>query len=326
MSVGGRKKCFGSEREGYLPVALDTLCPVPVLEFDLYVPAENVHGVVLYRERNYPLDRDDLQRLSQHGMETLYIPADSQNAYRRYLFDEVVKNTDAPPLQRYKVLTTATRSAFTAAFRSISPDHMVQFADEFSTHMTEIICGGEISVFDLISLMQHDRYTYTHSVNVCTCSVALANVLWDDPKADLRGIASGVVLHDLGKRRIPRFLLNKRGTLSDSEREALRQHPRVGFEELCMRTDVAWGSLMTVYQHHERVDGGGYPARLTGNETHEWARICAVADVFDALRSDRPYRKASRLQDIVQYLEDRAGRQFDREMVQCWTSAIKCKN
>jgi HD-GYP domain-containing protein (c-di-GMP phosphodiesterase class II) len=326
MSVGVREKSFGFEREGYLPVALDTLCPAPVLEFDLYLPAENVRGVVLYRERNYPLQPDDLRRLSQSGLETLYIPADCQSAYRRYLFDEVIKNTGAPPLQRYKVLTTATRSAFTAAFRSISPHHMVQFADEFGTHMADIICGGELSIFDLISLMQHDRYTYTHSVNVCTCSVALANMLWDDPRADLRGIAAGSVLHDLGKRRIPRFLLNKRRTLSDSEREMLRQHPCVGFEELCMRTDVAWGTLMMVYQHHERMDGRGYPAGLTGNETHEWARVCAVADVFDALRSDRPYRKAERLPDVVEYLESRAGREFDREMVQCWTSAIKCKN
>jgi HD-GYP domain-containing protein (c-di-GMP phosphodiesterase class II) len=326
MSAGVDEKPCGSDREGYLPVELDTLCPAPVLEFDLYVPAENVNGVVLYRERNYPLEREDLNRLSQRGVRTLYIPTDGQNAYRRYLFDNVVKNTAAPPMQRYKVLTTATRSAFTAAFRSISPHHMVRFADEFGKHMADIICTGELSVFDLTSLMQHDYYTYTHSVNVCTCSVALANMLWDDPKADLRGIASGSVMHDIGKRRIPRFLLNKRGTLSDTERATLREHPRVGFEELCMRKDVAWGALMTVYQHHERIDGRGYPARLTEKETHEWARICAVADVFDALRSDRPYRKARRLQDVVEYLESHAGRDLDKEMVRCWNSAIKCKS
>jgi HD-GYP domain-containing protein (c-di-GMP phosphodiesterase class II) len=326
MPVTVREKSLGSEREGYLPVALDTLCAGPVLEFDLYIPAENAEGVVLYRERNYPLEHEDLQGLAQRGVEILYIPADYQAAYRRYLFDEVVKNSSAPPAQRYKVLTTVTRSAFTAAFQSISPDHMVQFAEEFGKHMADIICTGELSVCQLTSLMQHDYYTYTHSVNVCTCSVSLANMLWNDPRADLQGIARGAVLHDLGKRRIPRFILNKRGMLCDSDRETLQQHPRLGFEELCMREDVAWGTLMTIYQHHERIDGRGYPARLTGQETHEWARLCAVADVFDALRSNRPYRKASRLQDVVQYLDSRAGREFDREMVQCWSSAIKCKN
>jgi HD-GYP domain-containing protein (c-di-GMP phosphodiesterase class II) len=326
MLSGVREKPAGFDRQGYMPVVLDTLCPASALEFDLYVPAGNIDGVVLYRERNYPLEPDDLRSLADHGVQTLYIPAECQNAYRRYLFDSVVKNTSAPPIQRYKVLTTATRSAFTAAFRSISPHHMVQFADEFGKHMADIICSEELSVFDLTCLMQHDRYTFTHCVNVCTCSVALANILWNDPRADLRGIASGSVLHDVGKRRIPRVLLNKRGALTDTEREILRQHPRIGFEELCMREDVSWGGLMAIYQHHERTDGRGYPAQLTKKEIHEWARICMVADVFDALRSDRPYRKAHRLQDVVQHLESQAGRALDREMVQCWNSAIKCKN
>ena len=86
--------------------------------------------MVLYRERDYPLDRDDLQRLAQQGLETLYIPLDAQKGYRRYLFDMVVKNVGADPKQRYQVLTRATRAAFDAAFRSISPNHLVEFAGE----------------------------------------------------------------------------------------------------------------------------------------------------------------------------------------------------
>ena len=93
-----------------------------------------------------------------------------------------------------------------------------------------------------------------------------------------------------------------------------------------MREDVTWGGLMAVYQHHERVDGSGYPARLTGEEIHEWARICAIADVFDAMQSDRSYRKAHTLKDVLEYLESRAGREFDAEMVRCWNSAIKSKS
>jgi HD-GYP domain-containing protein (c-di-GMP phosphodiesterase class II) len=297
-----------------------------VLDFDLYTQPTGICGVVLYRERNYPLSSEDLARLSQRGLETLYIPCDAQKAYRRYLFDAVVRNTGTDPKQRYRALTTATRAAFDAAFRSISPSGLVGFAEEFATHMVDIVCSGELPVFDLLCLLQHNHYTYTHSVNVCTCTVALANRLWDDPGADLKPIAVGSLMHDIGKRRIPRHVITKPGSLTEEEREVIREHPGNGFEELCMRADVAWGGLMTVYQHHERIDGSGYPARLTGAETHEWARICAIADVFDALRSDRSYRKAWPLKEVLEYLESRAGREFDGEMVRCWNSAIKSKS
>jgi HD-GYP domain-containing protein (c-di-GMP phosphodiesterase class II) len=316
----------GRDCEGYLPIALDTLCPVPVLNFDIYIRPEGAAGPVLYRERNYPLGSDELQRLVREGVRTLYIPLDAQKAFRRYLFDMVVKNVGVDPRQRYQALIRATRAAFNAAFRSISPNHMVEFAEEFGAQMVEIVCQGELLLFDFLSLMQHDYYTYTHSVNVCTCTVALANMLWDDPNADLKPIAAGSVMHDIGKRRIPRYVIRKRGALSEEERELMRQHPTIGFEEICMRQDVTWGGLMSVYQHHERIDGSGYPARFVGGEIHEWARICAVADVFDALRSDRPYRKGWRVQHVLEYLESRAGREFDKEMVRCWNSAIKSKS
>lgn len=325
MSLEVDEKRAASDGEGYLPVALGTLCPAPVLDFDLYIRAEKGSGMVLYRERNYPLGVEDLTRLSERGLTTLYIPWEEQKAYRRHLFDNVIKNTGADPKQRYQVLTTATRAAFNAAFRSISPNHMVEFAEQFSTSMVDIVCGGEIQAFDLLSLMQHDNYTYTHSVNVCTCAVSLANMLWDDASADLKPIARGAILHDIGKRRIPGYIIRKCQPLTEEERELIRQHPLTGFEELCMRDDVTWGGLMAVFQHHERIDGSGYPSRLVGEEIHELGRICAVADVFDALLSDRPYHRPRPLAEVVEYLESQAGRMFDQEMVRCWTFAIKKK-
>ncbi len=326
MSIELEKAPSSRHHEGYVPIAVETLCPTPVLDFDLYIAPGNASGVVLYRERNYPLASEELAGLSERGLETLYIPEDAQNAYRRYMFDRVVKNSGADPKLRYQVLLNVTRTAFDSAFKSISPDGLVKFADEFSTHMVDIICNDEVQVFDLICLMQHDRYTYTHSVNVCTYTVALANMLWDDSGADLKPIAAAAVMHDIGKRRIPGHIIRKRGALADEERDLIQGHPVTAFEELCMRRDVAWGSLMTVYQHHERMDGSGYPMGLVGDEIHEWARMCAVADVFDAMMTDRSYRRGMKLDDVLEHLESRAGSEFDGEMVKCWISAIKSKN
>ena len=79
---------------------------------------------------------------------------------------------------------------------------------------------------------------------------------------------------------------------------------------------------MMVYEHHERYDGRGYPAGLVGTEIHEWARLCAVADVYDALRRDRAYRKGASTKDILEYLDRESGRSFDDDICQAWIAAL----
>jgi HD-GYP domain-containing protein (c-di-GMP phosphodiesterase class II) len=80
---------------------------------------------------------------------------------------------------------------------------------------------------------------------------------------------------------------------------------------------------MMIYQHHERYDGRGYPVGLVGKEIHEWGRICAVADVYDALTRDRPYRKGASTKDVLEYMDRESGRGFDEEICQCWIATLK---
>ena len=118
-------------------------------------------------------------------------------------------------------------------------------------------------------------------------------------------------------------LLNKTTRLTRAEQEVVRRHPVRGFEDLCLRPDLNWGQLMMVYQHHERCDGRGYPQGLVGNEIHQWARLCAVADVYDALTRDRSYRKGADTQDVLEYMDRESGRVFDDDICQCWIAAMK---
>ena len=103
----------------------------------------------------------------------------------------------------------------------------------------------------------------------------------------------------------------------------MQMHPLRGFVDLRTSCNVGFEQLLMVYQHHERIDGKGYPVRLVGDEIHPWARMLTVVDVFDALTSKRPYREAMRLSDALDFLERGAGTHFDKEMVQCWISAIR---
>jgi HD-GYP domain-containing protein (c-di-GMP phosphodiesterase class II) len=150
----------------------------------------------------------------------------------------------------------------------------------------------------------------------------LAERLGIKDQNELRKIASAAVLHDLGKRFIPAAILTKAGGLTYEEREIIETHPQRGYEELCENSELDFGQLMMVYQHHERVDGTGYPVRVLQNEIHPWARMLAVVDVFDTMTAKRPSRRPATPEYVLDYQRQQAGTHFDREVVECWISAM----
>jgi HD-GYP domain-containing protein (c-di-GMP phosphodiesterase class II) len=202
-------------------------------------------------------------------------------------------------------------------------DGVLSVSTDLGRDMVNLICDRKNVLNDLLSVMTHDYYTFTHMTNVCTYCVVLAEAHGICDHSQLMGIAQGALLHDIGKRHVPANVLNKATPLTKDDREVIRRHPVRGFEELCLRPDLGWGPLMMVYQHHERYDGRGYPAGLVGKEIHEWGRICAVADVYDALTRDRPYRKGADTKDVLEYMDRESGRSFDEEMCQCWIATLK---
>jgi len=159
--------------------------------------------------------------------------------------------------------------------------------------------------------------------NVAGFAVMLAGRLGISKSEDIKKIAEGALLHDIGKRFIPTSVLCKSSRLAKAERQLMETHPLRGFVDLRTSSHVGFDQQLMVYQHHERIDGKGYPVRLVGAEIHPWTKLLAVVDVFDALTSNRPYREPMRLSDALSYLERGAGTHFDKEMVRCWISAIR---
>jgi HD-GYP domain-containing protein (c-di-GMP phosphodiesterase class II) len=124
----------------------------------------------------------------------------------------------------------------------------------------------------------------------------------------------GALLHDIGKMAVPDGILLKTGKLSDEEWLIMKKHPTNAYEMLS-KIEYLKPALDIPYAHHERWDGSGYPLGLAGKQIPLAARIFAVVDVWDALQSDRPYRKAWSEEKAVQYLKDQAGKEFDPSIV-----------
>jgi len=167
----------------------------------------------------------------------------------------------------------------------------------------------------MLSLLSHDYYTYTHSVNVGVLSVSLARALYgSDDKETLHELGAGFFFHDLGKVRVSSDIINKQGRLNETEMGEMRTHPYQGYKILLEMGHLTKEAEFIALQHHERSDGTGYPRGLTGTEIHEYGRICSIADVFDALTSERSYHKALSSFEALELMREQMLGHFEKEL------------
>ena len=159
-----------------------------------------------------------------------------------------------------------------------------------------------------------DPYTKGHSTSVSRYSEALAKAL-DLPEVEVKKIALGALLHDVGKIGIPEDVLKKPTNLTNEEWEIMKQHPTIGAEKVLMPNDVLRELVPIVKYHHERWDGKGYPEGLKGEDIPLAARIVSIADSYHALVSDRPYRKGMSVEKACEILKMGAGIQWDSELI-----------
>ena len=163
-------------------------------------------------------------------------------------------------------------------------------------------------------LDKHENKTADHSKKVSKLATILAQEMGIDDPEKLKSIESGALLHDIGKIGISDLIINKNGKLNTEEKVIMQTHSQLGYD-IVNTIPILKNAAEMIYSHHERFDGKGYPRQLKGNDIVIAARLFAVADSFDAIRSDRPYRKGSSLTEAVKEINLHSGTQFDPEVV-----------
>lgn len=179
--------------------------------------------------------------------------------------------------------------------------------------VSQLLSNPNLTV-NLSDIRSADNYTFSHSVNVAILSTMTAIAL-GCKKKELKNIGLGVFLHDLGKIMIPLSILNKPGSLDEKEVEEMRRHPEYGYNLIKYKDTFSYPSLAIICNHHERIDGSGYPQGLTEKDLDLYSKICAVADVYDALTSDRPYRSGMVSHKAMEILESESAG-FDLQVLQ----------
>lgn len=170
------------------------------------------------------------------------------------------------------------------------------------------------AIVNMQDLKSIDQYTFSHSVNVCVLSL-ITGISMNYDEERLRELGIGAMLHDVGKIRIPNEILNKPGSLTTEEFEIVKKHTNYGYEMLKKSKVLSTYASYIALTHHERFDGEGYPLGLRGEEIHEFARIVSIADVYDAITSDRVYKRRIHINEAVEYLIGMGDHQFDYNIV-----------
>jgi HD-GYP domain-containing protein (c-di-GMP phosphodiesterase class II) len=230
--------------------------------------------------------------------------------------------------------TYAEAQAALEARRPLPPVVADSLSEVLELMLGEVRASGEAAIA-LRDLSTADAYTFQHSIDVTAMGMFLgAHVFAADGWSTLAGgsghsqvderllvLGMGLLLHDIGKLAVPTPILQKPGRLTVEEREIIEMHPQAGFDLL---GSSAWSPLVkaVVLRHHERWNGTGYPDGLRGKEIHPMARIAAVADVFDAVTSQRPYAPARLPHEGMQLIASGAGTQFDPSVAEIFARVV----
>lgn len=195
-------------------------------------------------------------------------------------------------------------------------------ADAVVRSLSIAMHAEQAMVLPLLQLKEFDQYTTTHSMNVAVLAMALGEYL-ELGGATVRALGVAGLLHDLGKVCIPRDILIKPGKLTDAERAVVQQHPVVGARMLLASPDPMDLAAIVAYEHHIMLDGGGYPRLHDARGAQYASRLVHICDVYDALRTNRPYRQAWESERAMAFIEGRAGVEFDPAIARSFTAMMR---
>ena len=199
--------------------------------------------------------------------------------------------------------------------------HLME-AEGFIRSLSVAMHGDQTFMMPLLRLKHFDQYTTTHAMNVSVLAMGLAEFIGLSPK-EVRAFGIAGLLHDVGKVCIPEDILNKPGKLTESEREVMNGHTTHGARLILETEDHLELAATVAYEHHIKLNGGGYPSFTYPRACHRASELVHVCDVFDALRTDRPYRSAWPTEQVLAYIEERAGAEFEPELARAFIQMMR---
>ncbi|MGC9054417.1 MAG: HD-GYP domain-containing protein, partial [Candidatus Hydrogenedens sp.] len=304
-------------QKDYFPIPISLLQINKILDFDLYLRINRNKAPVLYRSKRLPISENDMVRLREQGIETLYIRSENKREYKRYLethLREILSDNNVPVQKRTEVLYSVTTQAIKEMLDDPRSGELLPRSRNLVENTLDFIFHEPTAFKCMLRVTKFDYYTHTHSVNVGIFSVFLAKEL-NFPDDELLRFGIGSLLHDIGKCQVDPNIVNFPGKLSEEQFEQMKKHPEYGYKILTQEQGLKDElQLDVVLHHHEKLTGNGYPDKLKGDEISIYARVSAIADIFDALTTRRSYKNAFSSFDALKLMKEKMSDELDPQI------------
>lgn len=324
-----------SERS-YFSISYDLITKNVPLTYDLFVNSsslENKQKFIRLFPKGQTLEAEEISSLKKKYHQ-LYVPEDQRRAYMKSLAssDDIddgqavtyIKDTAIQYLHNIfdedKEFSTELLSETIHGCRD-AVESMIDVLDDYNIDSLRGLIG---------SLSGHDFYTYDHSINVSMYCITIVRAIKKDAtRTELMHAGLGGLLHDLGKIKIPTHILNNPSGLSEEEYQTIKTHPELGKMLLTdgscdVEGDIDLNAISRViHEHHENWDGTGYPDNLKEGEIHLLARICAIADFFDAVTTKRSYNSVLSVSQAIDIMAKTAGKKLDPKVFKIFAAHVK---
>ncbi|NPU85745.1 MAG: HD-GYP domain-containing protein [Syntrophaceae bacterium] len=239
-------------------------------------------------------------------------PSPEQMEIRQYM-EEVIHDRTMPSPEKARAVQKVSMFMMKNLLEQPTSSN-IEEAKKSIGNVVDLIIRDDSTTRHLLQITSHDYQTYTHSVTVGFLGIALSKVLFKgSDEHNLHELGAGFFLHDIGKVRIDTTIINKPARLTAEEMAVMRRHPPYGYQILRDTRQLTHECRQIVLQHHERDDGKGYPLKLRGDEIHLYARLCSIADVYEALTAFRPYKRRMTTFEALRLMKDEMLNHFHKD-------------
>ncbi len=309
----------------YRMIQLESLVPETLPGVSLFIKHGENH--VLYKNPDLSFTQWDKERLLDNNVTHLYVKSAEMSIFNQYVeanLAAALNDENLEPEVKQAMLYQASVNYVQEIFDSpaIAIKQNVERCRNLIQHILDDVMKSDGVMPALSSLVDHNTYTYVHSVQVATYSIALHVRMFDLSSDELMDVGMGSLFHDYGKVYVPKELLDKPGRLTATEFQEVKKHPVYGFstlKDLDIFTPVALG---IVKHHHEKENGSGYPDGLSSYDIARSSKITAIADVFSALTTTRSYRQALSKESALEIMYGEMDGSFDMQYLNSFRDSL----
>lgn len=257
-----------------------------------YKKEGNLYKILIYKDHSFT--QETQKQIDQLQIKDVYVLTEDYPKYEKdtqEYISKIIYDKNISTKLKSEIIHSMANDTMKDLFDGELNKLKVERSEELINNTVELILDDQSAVKSMLEVTSYDYYTYSHCVNVSVYSLAFGSFLGLD-KDMLMVLGSAAILHDLGKKNVPNEIVNKNGKLTDDEFEMMKMHPTYAVEILRSLGETDQLLLNIIEQHHEKINGSGYPKKLQAEDIHLFSQIVAIADIFDALTTKRSYKPA----------------------------------